>query len=86
LTDGSILRQSLQDSHDDRVARAEWNRRGGGVEVSLSGWELDADGHRRVDPPVSLKEGSSGFVPNRVDDDVGTGRQGTRLAAQSWTV
>ena len=81
-TDGNVLHQPLQDSHDDSIARAGWNLRDGGVQVTLSGWELDADRHRRVDAPVSFKEGSSGFVRNGVDDDVGTSRQGTRLAEQ----
>ena len=56
------------------------------MEVALSGWELDTDGHGRVDAPVSVEEGSSGFVRDGVDDEVGTDRQGARLAVQGRAV
>lgn len=86
LADRSPLRQPLQNSYDDGVASAARDLRDGSVWIGPTGGKLDADGHRGMDAPVSVKEGPPGCVRNGVDDDVGTGGQGTRLAVQGRTV
>jgi hypothetical protein len=85
-TNGTILGQPLQNSYDNGVVRAARDLGDGGVGIGLTRSKLDADGYRGMDASVSGEEGPPGFVGNGVDDDIGTGGQGARLAVQSRTV